>query len=124
MKGQKVVVEPHRHPGVFVARGKEDLLITRNLTPGNGGKQNQETMRTPCLTKHIGESVYGEKRIAVPATTTSEVNGEEAAGTTIEYRVWNPFRSKLAAGILGGMVGFCPNARRRHLSLVNYISIS
>ena len=40
----------------------------------------------------LGESVYGEKRIAV----------EDEAGK-IEYRVWNPFRSKLAAAILGGV---------------------
>lgn len=78
--GAKVVIEPHRHPGVFVARGaKEDLLVTKNLTPG--------------------ESVYGEKRISVESPATEE-NG---AATKIEYRVWNPFRSKLAAGILGGL---------------------
>jgi rRNA 2'-O-methyltransferase fibrillarin len=66
-------VEPHRHEGVFIARGKEDLLVTKNLVPG--------------------ESVYGEKRISV--------DGPD--GTKVEYRVWNPFRSKLAAGILGGI---------------------
>lgn len=44
-----------------------------------------------------GESVYGEKRISI-ATTNAE--GEEEK---VEYRVWNPFRSKLAAGILGGL---------------------
>ncbi|KAI8056694.1 Fibrillarin-domain-containing protein [Syncephalis plumigaleata] len=71
--GAKVIVEPHRHAGVFVARGKEDLLVTKNLVPG--------------------ESVYGEKRISV----------EGADGIKTEYRVWNPFRSKLAAGILGGV---------------------
>lgn len=70
--GAKVVVEPHRHAGVFIARGKEDALVTRNLVPG--------------------ESVYGEKRISVD-------EGE----TKVEYRVWNPFRSKLAAAILGGV---------------------
>lgn len=43
--GKKVVVEPHRHEGVFIARGKEDALVTKNLL--------------------TGESVYGEKRIAV-----------------------------------------------------------
>ena len=41
----------------------------------------------------VGESVYGEKRISV----------DEADGTKTEYRVWNPFRSKIAAGILGGL---------------------
>merc|ERR1719414_1157315 len=70
--GAKVVVEPHRHAGVFIARGKEDALVTKNMV--------------------MGESVYGEKRIAV----------EDEAGK-IEYRVWNPFRSKLAAAILGGV---------------------
>ena len=65
--------------GVFVARGgKEDLLVTRNLVPG--------------------ESVYGEKRVSV------ETPDKEGTGTEkIEYRVWNPFRSKLAAAILGGV---------------------
>ena len=86
--GKKVVVEPHRHAGVFIARGKEDALVTKNMV--------------------IGESVYGEKRIAT----------EDEAGKVrsfvlplcplspfpqIEYRVWNPFRSKLAAAILGGV---------------------
>jgi len=70
--GAKVVVQPHRHDGVFIARGKEDALVTRNLVPG--------------------ESVYGEKRISVE-------EGEQK----IEYRVWNPFRSKVAAAILGGV---------------------
>jgi rRNA 2'-O-methyltransferase fibrillarin len=72
--GQRVVIEPHRHAGVFIARGKEDLLVTKNLVPG--------------------DSVYGEKRIAVD---------NPATGEKIEYRVWNPFRSKLGAGIVGGI---------------------
>lgn len=67
-----MVIEPHRHGGVFIARGKEDALVTKNMV--------------------AGESVYGEKRITV-----------EAEGDKIEYRVWNPFRSKLAAAILGGI---------------------
>lgn len=43
--GKTVVIEPHRHEGVFIARGKEDALVTRNLVPGS--------------------EVYGEKRISV-----------------------------------------------------------
>lgn len=39
-----------------------------------------------------GESVYGEKRISV-----------EEGDKKVEYRVWNPFRSKLAAAIVGGV---------------------
>lgn len=43
--GSKVIVEQHRHPGVFVSRGKDDALCTKNLVPG--------------------KEVYGEKRISV-----------------------------------------------------------
>lgn len=38
-------VTPHRHAGIFVARGKEESLVTLNMVPG--------------------ESVYGEKRVPV-----------------------------------------------------------
>lgn len=72
-----VTLEPHKHEGVYIAKGKEHLLVTRNMTPG--------------------ESVYGEKRISI---ATTNADGEEEK---VEYRVWNPFRSKLAAGILGGL---------------------
>ncbi|XP_002168049.2 rRNA 2'-O-methyltransferase fibrillarin isoform X1 [Hydra vulgaris] len=72
--GKKTVIEPHRHEGVFIARGKEDALVTLNLVTGN--------------------TVYGEKKISVD---------NEENGTKTEYRVWNPFRSKLAAAILGGV---------------------
>ena len=57
------------------------------------------------MTKNLtpGESVYGEKRVSVE--TSAVVNGDTSAppATKTEYRVWNPFRSKLAAGILGGL---------------------
>jgi rRNA 2'-O-methyltransferase fibrillarin len=70
--GAKVIVEPHKHPGIFVARGKEDALVTLNSTPG--------------------VAVYGEKRISVevPPIPGSPNNNP----TKVEYRVWNPFRSK------------------------------
>jgi rRNA 2'-O-methyltransferase fibrillarin len=67
-----VVIERHRHEGVFIAKGKDDALVTLNMDPGN--------------------SVYNEKRISV-----------EEGDKKIEYRVWNPFRSKLAAAIVGGV---------------------
>lgn len=43
--GQKQVVVPHRHEGIFEVKGKDSGIATLNLTPG--------------------ESVYGEKRISV-----------------------------------------------------------
>lgn len=101
--------EPHRHPGVFVARSaKEDLLVTKNLTPG--------------------ESVYGEKRISVDAPSTPGVNGDSTTvpGTKTEYRVWNPFRSKLAAGILGGLddIYIRPGAKVLYLGAASGTSVS
>jgi rRNA 2'-O-methyltransferase fibrillarin len=42
--GSKVIVEPHRHEGIFIAKLKEDAIVTKNLVPG--------------------EAVYNEKRIS------------------------------------------------------------
>ncbi|KAL0078715.1 rRNA 2'-O-methyltransferase fibrillarin [Phycomyces blakesleeanus] len=94
--GAKVIIEPHRHEGIFVARGKEDLLVTKNLVPG--------------------ESVYGEKRISV----------EGAEGTKIEYRVWNPFRSKIAAAVLGGIdhLHIAPGKKVLYLGAASGTSVS
>ncbi|XP_010473895.1 PREDICTED: putative rRNA 2'-O-methyltransferase fibrillarin 3 [Camelina sativa] len=67
--GSKVLVAPHRHAGVFIAKSKGDALVTKNLVPG--------------------EIIYDEKRIFVQNEDRS----------TVEYRIWNPHRSKLAAAI-------------------------
>ncbi|PON74099.1 Fibrillarin [Parasponia andersonii] len=94
--GSKVVVEPHRHEGVFIAKGKEDALVTKNLVPG--------------------EAVYGEKRVSV----------QNEDGSKIEYRVWNPFRSKLAAAILGGVdeIWIKPGARVLYLGAASGTTVS
>jgi rRNA 2'-O-methyltransferase fibrillarin len=47
-----VLVQPHeRFEGVYVLRGKDDALVTKNLTPG--------------------ESVYNEKRVSVEVSNLS-----------------------------------------------------
>ncbi|XP_042297119.1 rRNA 2'-O-methyltransferase fibrillarin isoform X1 [Sceloporus undulatus] len=93
--GKKVTVEPHRHEGVFICRGKEDALVTRNLVPG--------------------EAVYGEKRISV-----------EDGEVKVEYRAWNPFRSKLAAAILGGIdqIHIKPGAKVLYLGAASGTTVS
>lgn len=94
--GAKVVVEPHRFEGVFIARAKEDALVTKSMVPG--------------------ESVYNEKRIPV-----TEDNGDK-----IEYRVWNAYRSKLAATILGGVDSFevKPGAKVLYLGAASGTTVS
>ena len=99
--GSKVIIEPHKHEGIFIAKGKESMLVTKNLVPG--------------------ESVYGEKRISI------DVGGGDGVDTTkIEYRVWNPFRSKLAAGVLGGMdkIFIAPGAKVLYLGAASGTSVS
>ena len=66
-----------------------------------------------------GESVYGEKRIAV----------EEKVGDQIikkEYRVWNPFRSKIAAAVLGGVsnIYIKPGAKVLYLGAASGTTVS
>ncbi|EYU39190.1 hypothetical protein MIMGU_mgv1a026684mg, partial [Erythranthe guttata] len=70
--GIKVEVNPHsRLEGVFIAKGKKDVLCTKNMVPGKA-------------------VVFNEKRVSVQNK---------------EYRVWNPYRCKLAAAILCGIEG-------------------
>jgi len=96
--GARVIIEPHKHEGIFIAKGKESMLVTKNLVPG--------------------ESVYGEKRISI------DVGGED--GAKVEYRVWNPFRSKLAAGVLGGMdkIFIAPGLKVLYLGAASGTSVS
>ncbi|KAL6541560.1 fibrillarin [Orobanche gracilis] len=94
--GTRVVVEPHKHDGVFIAKGKEDALCTKNMVPG--------------------EAVYNEKRVSI----------QSEDGKKIEYRVWNPFRSKLAAAILGGVdnIWIKPGARVLYLGAASGTTVS
>ncbi|KIM36455.1 hypothetical protein M413DRAFT_78230 [Hebeloma cylindrosporum] len=73
------------------------MLVTKNLVPG--------------------DSVYGEKRISIDG-------GVE--GTKVEFRVWNPFRSKLAAGVLGGLdnIFIRPGAKVLYLGAASGTSVS
>lgn len=93
--GAKVVVVPHRHEGVFVAKGKDDALCTKNMDPGT--------------------SVYGEKRVSV-----------EIDDVKTEYRVWNPFRSKLASAIVAGVeeIHIKPGAKVLYLGAASGTTVS
>lgn len=75
------------------------------------------------MTKNLvpGESVYGEKRVSVESTEDS--TGDK---TKTEYRVWNPFRSKLAAGILGGLdnIHIAPGKKVLYLGAASGTSVS
>lgn len=98
--GKTVIIEPHRHEGVFICRGREDALVTKNLVPG--------------------ESVYGEKRVSIEEGSASDQQ------TKTEYRVWNPFRSKLAAAILGGIdkIHIKPGAKVLYLGAASGTTVS
>jgi len=99
MARAKTIVENHRFEGIFIARGKDDMIVTKNLTPG--------------------ETVYGEKKVTV----------EEKVGDTvqkIEYRVWNAFRSKLCASIVNGIseVYIKPGAKVLYLGAASGTTVS
>lgn len=85
--------------------GKEDLLATANLVPG--------------------ESVYSEKRVSIENSEARNEDGTSAT-TKTEYRIWNPFRSKLAAGILGGLdtIYMKPGSKVLYLGAASGTSVS
>jgi rRNA 2'-O-methyltransferase fibrillarin len=63
-----------------------------------------------------GESVYNEKRLSQDLP-----NGDK-----IEYRVWNPYRSKIAAGVLGGLseIYIKPGAKVLYLGAASGTTVS
>lgn len=102
----KVIITPHRLGGIYVAKtGKEESLVTKNMVPG--------------------ESVYGEKRI----TFEEKVQLPDGTGdkeNKIEYRVWNAFRSKLAACVINGIkdIYMKPGAKVLYLGAANGTTVS
>jgi rRNA 2'-O-methyltransferase fibrillarin len=93
-----VLVEPHqRFKGVFILRGKDDALCTQNMV--------------------MGESVYNEKRVAVENKETD---------SKVEYRVWNPFRSKLASAVVGGIenIYMAPGSKVLYLGAASGTTVS
>ena len=83
--------------------------------------------------------MYGEKRVAVetpadqrpdndPSSTDNTTNGTAPATTAskVEYRVWNPFRSKLAAAIIGGLddIYIRPGTKVLYLGAASGTSVS
>jgi len=62
-----------------------------------------------------GEAVYGEKRIEIEKDNVKK-----------EYRQWNPFRSKLAASILGGVknVHMKPGSKVLYLGAASGTTVS
>lgn len=89
------MVIPHRHEGVFVHKGKDDAIVTKNMDPGN--------------------SVYGEKRIST-----------EDGDNKTEYRMWNPYRSKLCAAIVAGVgdIHVKPGAKVLYLGAASGTTVS
>jgi len=68
-----VSIEKHRLEGIFICKGGKD-----------------DALATKNL--DVGNAVYGEKRVSVE-------EGEQK----VEYRIWNPFRSKVASAIVTGI---------------------
>jgi len=72
-----VTVLKHRHEGCYkFKKGRDENLVTASMAPG--------------------KAVYGEKRIS------SEKPGSTAPDK-VEFRIWNPYRSKLGASIVNGL---------------------
>ena len=67
--GAKVLVEPHdRFPGVYIMRGKDDALMTKNLVPG--------------------ESVYNEKRVSVEVSIYTYIHALKLISKNIWSRLY------------------------------------
>ena len=84
---------------------KEELLVTKNLVPG--------------------EVIYGEKLVQISEKVQlPEGSGDE--DIKIEYRQWNPFRSKLGACIINGVnnIYMKPGSKVLYLGAANGTTVS
>lgn len=92
----------------------------------------------------VGESVYGEKRISVEVRfqhqhllsifhtrhnhhiSHTHMFMFQDGEVKMEYRAWNPFRSKLAAAILGGIdqIHIKPGAKVMYLGAASGTTVS
>ncbi|KAL6530577.1 hypothetical protein OROMI_028466 [Orobanche minor] len=99
---EQVEVVPHRFEGFFYIKGKENVLCTRNLVPG--------------------EALYGEILVRVQLFIISQNEDR----TEVEYRVWDMLRSKLGAAILGGITNIWikPGSRVLYAGNVCALTIS
>lgn len=152
--GAKVVVEGHRHAGIFIARGKEDALVTRNMAPGESvygekrvsveqvgpgaaaGAWHQPVCRRTHRQSGAAACVPAPESLAASAPPQPARHGSlptcppharlQEGGEKIEYRVWNPFRSKLAAAVLAGVdnIHIKPGARVLYLGAASGTSVS
>ncbi|KAF2573090.1 hypothetical protein F2Q70_00003017 [Brassica cretica] len=85
------------HAGVFmIAKGRDCTILTKNLLPG--------------------KAVYNEERLSV----------QNEYGTEVEYRVWDPFRSDLAAAVIGGAdnISIKPGAKVLYLGAASGTTVS
>ncbi|WOH12291.1 hypothetical protein DCAR_0831793 [Daucus carota subsp. sativus] len=94
---KQIGVVPFRFEGVFKTKGKDNMLCTKNLVPG--------------------EALYGEELMRVQ---------NEGDITEVEYRVWNPLRSKLSAAIMYGVTNIWikPGSRVLYLGNVCGLTVS
>lgn len=67
---------------------KNEEIATENLVPGK---------------KVYGEQLFEEKILKNHETSEEGLEHSEGTSKTIEYRLWNPYRSKLAAAYLNGL---------------------
>ncbi|XP_022211675.1 rRNA 2'-O-methyltransferase fibrillarin [Drosophila obscura] len=75
-----IIVEQHRHSGIFLARNKDESihLLTRNMAPRAAAES--------------GNYDYKEQRFSA-----------DFRGKTCEFRAWSPFQSTLAAAVMSGV---------------------
>ncbi|KAH7679454.1 Fibrillarin protein [Dioscorea alata] len=92
--GEGLFIEPHRHDGVFNAKGKEYALCTKSMV--------------------AGELVYGENCVVV----------QNEDGTKVEYRLWDPFKFKQAILDDVYDIGIAPEDRVLYLGAASGITVS
>jgi hypothetical protein len=76
--GLKVIIKPHKHMGIFIAKGKESMLVTKNLVPSESiysfffffFLESAFYQNTTCKYKNMLEIFLDQQMFGSPSITT------------------------------------------------------
>lgn len=118
-------------------KGKEDILATKSICPGES-VYGEKKVQVEVSRLHLRGSVWCPR--TQPFCRLLAVNGDfrimhrthtrrqlfQTDGEKIEYRMWNPFRSKIAAAVLGGVssIHMAPGSKVLYLGAASGTTVS
>ncbi|RHZ60631.1 hypothetical protein Glove_351g17 [Diversispora epigaea] len=93
--------------------------LGRNGNSDQGGRVSKVIIKPH---RHKGSSCYQKSRSWRISLWRKRISVKDKDGDKVEYQVWNPFRSKLTADILGGLDNIYISPKSKVLYLGTHVA--